>query len=251
MRKKLLLGNWKMNKTISETKEFAKSIDTLVELAKEKDIDIGVAPVYLSLQTLKELVPETFIVSAQNCHFKDSGAYTGEISIPMLKEIGIDWCIIGHSERRTYDNETSEKCNLKIVKLLENNFAPVYCVGETLEQFENNKTMDVVKDQIEKGFLNISKEDASKIVVAYEPVWSIGTGKNASKEIAENVCAFIRSLLVDLYDKETAEKVRILYGGSVKPNNIKEYMKMDNIDGALVGGASLSVESYKELIQNI
>ena len=111
--------------------------------------------------------------------------------------------------------------------------------------------MDVVKDQIEKGFLNISKEDASKIVVAYEPVWSIGTGKNASKEIAENVCAFIRSLLVDLYDKETAEKVRILYGGSVKPNNIKEYMKMNNIDGALVGGASLSVESYKELIQNI
>lgn len=251
MRKKLLLGNWKMNKTISETKDFAKSIDVLVNLAKEKDIDIGVAPVYLSLQTLKELVPESFIVAAQNCHFKDNGAYTGEISIPMLKEIGINWCIIGHSERRSYDNETSEKCNLKIVKLLENNFVPVYCVGETLTQFENNETMDVVKDQIVKGFLNINKDDASKIVIAYEPVWSIGTGKNASKEIAENVCAFIRSLIVELYDKQTADKVRILYGGSVKPNNIEEYMKMDNIDGALVGGASLSVESYKELIQNI
>lgn len=251
MRRKLLLGNWKMNKTVTEAKEFALNAKELGKLARQNKVDMGVCVPYICLAPVKKILKTSLIVGAENCHELDHGAYTGEISIPMLKDIGISWCIIGHSERRTYDNETSEKCNLKIVKLLENNFVPVYCVGETLEQFENNKTMDVVKDQIEKGFLNISKEDASKIVIAYEPVWSIGTGKNASKEIAENVCAFIRYLLVELYDKETAEKVRILYGGSVKPNNIKEYMKMDNIDGALVGGASLSVESYKELIQNI
>ena len=240
-----------MNKTISETKEFLKDINELVSLAKEKDIDIGIAPTYLCLETIKNNVPSSVIVASQNCHYLDNGAYTGEVSVLMLKELGIDWSIIGHSERRTYDNETSQKCNLKIKKLLENNCTPVYCVGETLEQFENNRTCDVVKEQIVEGLKDIKLEDLNKIVIAYEPVWSIGTGKNASKEIAENVCAFIRSLLVDLYNKEEAEKVRILYGGSVKPNNIKEYMQEKDIDGALVGGASLKVDSYKELIHNI
>ena len=249
MRKKLLLGNWKMNKTVAEAKEFALASIDLLKLAESKGIEMGVAPTYLSLAAVKEINPN-MIVAAQNCHFKENGAYTGEISIPMLKELGIDWVIIGHSERRTYDNETSEKCNLKIKELLKNNMIPVYCVGETLEQFENGKTDEVVVGQIREGLKDLTPEEAKKVVIAYEPVWSIGTGKNASKEIAENVCALIRSIIHSDFG-EVSEEVRILYGGSVKPVNVKEYMSMKDIDGALVGGASLKVDSYKELVENM
>ena len=245
------MGNWKMNKLTSEAAQFAQQADELLALAKESDIDVGVAPTFISLRKVRKYAPATFIVAAQNCHYKTNGAYTGEVSIPMLLDIGINTVIIGHSERRAYDNETSEKCNLKILELLKANMMPIYCVGETLEQFENNLTTDVVKDQLIKGLKDVAIEDLAKLVIAYEPVWSIGTGKNASKEIAENVCAFIRSTIADLYTKEAAENVRILYGGSVKPDNVKAYMSMDNIDGALVGGASLAIESYKELIVNM
>ena len=245
------MGNWKMNKLTSEAAQFAQQADELLALAKESDIDVGVAPTFISLRKVRKYAPSTFIVAAQNCHYKTNGAYTGEVSIPMLLDIGINTVIIGHSERRAYDNETSEKCNLKILELLKANMMPIYCVGETLEQFENNLTTDIVKDQLIKGLKDVAIEDLAKLVIAYEPVWSIGTGKNASKEIAENVCAFIRSTIADLYTKEAAENVRILYGGSVKPDNVKAYMSMDNIDGALVGGASLVIESYKELIVNM
>lgn len=245
------MGNWKMNKLTSEAAQFAQQADELLALAKESDIDVGVAPTFISLRKVRKYAPATFIVAAQNCHYKTNGAYTGEVSIPMLLDIGINTVIIGHSERRAYDNETSEKCNLKILELLKANMMPIYCVGETLEQFENNLTTDIVKDQLIKGLKDVAIEDLAKLVIAYEPVWSIGTGKNASKEIAENVCAFIRSTITDLYTKEAAENVRILYGGSVKPDNVKAYMSMDNIDGALVGGASLAIESYKELIVNM
>ena len=245
------MGNWKMNKLTSEAAQFAQQADELLALAKESDIDVGVAPTFISLRKVRKYAPQTFIVAAQNCHYKTNGAYTGEVSIPMLLDIGINTVIIGHSERRAYDNETSEKCNLKILELLKANMMPIYCVGETLEQFENNLTTDIVKDQLIKGLKDVAIEDLAKLVIAYEPVWSIGTGKNASKEIAENVCAFIRSTIADLYTKEAAENVRILYGGSVKPDNVKAYMSMDNIDGALVGGASLAIESYKELIVNM
>ena len=251
MRRKLLMGNWKMNKLTSEAAQFAQQADELLALAKESDIDVGVAPTFISLRKVRKYAPSTFIVAAQNCHYKTNGAYTGEVSIPMLLDIGINTVIIGHSERRAYDNETSEKCNLKILELLKANMMPIYCVGETLEQFENNLTTDIVKDQLIKGLKDVAIEDLAKLVIAYEPVWSIGTGKNASKEIAENVCAFIRSTIADLYTKEAAENVRILYGGSVKPDNVKAYMSMDNIDGALVGGASLAIDSYKELIVNM
>lgn len=245
------MGNWKMNKLTSEAAQFAQQADELLALAKESNIDVGVAPTFISLRKVRKYAPATFIVAAQNCHYKTNGAYTGEVSIPMLLDIGINTVIIGHSERRAYDNETSEKCNLKILELLKANMMPIYCVGETLEQFENNLTTDIVKDQLIKGLKDVVIEDLAKLVIAYEPVWSIGTGKNASKEIAENVCAFIRSTIADLYTKEAAENVRILYGGSVKPDNVKAYMSMDNIDGALVGGASLAIESYKELIVNM
>ena len=202
------------------------------------------------LQTVKENATKNLIVAAQNVHAADHGAYTGEISIPMLKEIGIDWVILGHSERRTYDNETSEKCNAKIKALLANDMIPVYCCGESLETFEAGKTASFVEEQIRKGFEGLTPEQAAKVVVAYEPIWAMGTGKNATKEIAEETIASIRAVLRDMFGK-VAEEIRILYGGSVKPNNIAEYMSEPDIDGALVGGASLELASYQALIENL
>ena len=250
MRKKLLLGNWKMNKTAAEAKEFAVAAKPLVKLARANRIDLGVAPTYLSLAVTRKYAAKSMIVAAQNVHFNDYGAFTGEVSIPMLKEFKINWVILGHSERRTYDNETSEKCNEKMKALIANQMIPVYCCGETLEQFEAGLTKKVVKEQIEKGFAGISEEDAKKCVVAYEPIWSIGTGKNASTEIAQDVCKYIRKVLKGVVGK-ASNKIRILYGGSVKPENIKAYLSCKDVDGALVGGASLKIDSYEGLLNNI
>lgn len=250
MRRKLLLGNWKMNKTSKEALTFAKQTDELVKIAKENNVDLGVAPTYLSLQIVKENVSCDMIVASQNCHFEDHGAFTGEISIPMLKDVDISWCIIGHSERRSYDNETDEKCNKKIKALFANKMVPVYCVGETLAQFENGQTKEVVERQIRIGLKDLTKDEVNNLVIAYEPVWSIGTGKNASKEIAEDVCKFIRDILSDMFGT-VCEDIRILYGGSVKPDNIKQYLSCPDVDGALVGGASLNIDSYKQLLINI
>lgn len=238
-----------MNKTRAEAAEFAHASLALLAFAKSKKVDIGVTPTYLSLDVVKSINPH-LIVGAQNVHPKTSGAYTGEISIPMLKELGIDWSLVGHSERRSYYGETNQSCNEKVLALLANHMTPLFCVGETLQEFEAGLTKKVVETQVKQGLLNVSVEDAKNIVIAYEPVWSIGTGKNASKEIAEDVCGFIREILHELFGK-TSQKIRILYGGSVKPTNIKEYMAMPNIDGALVGGASLAVDSFKQLIENI
>lgn len=251
MRRKLLLGNWKMNKTVTESIEFAKGAKELGKEAKAHKIDIGICVPYLSLQSVKKIVKKSLFVGAENVHFEDHGAFTGEVSIPMLKDINIDMSLVGHSERRTYDNETNEKCNKKILALLANNMTPVYCCGESLETFENGKTKEFVKEQIIEGFKDVSLEDATKVIVAYEPIWSIGTGKNASSDIAEDICAFIRKTLRGLYGAKTANKIRILYGGSVKPNNIKEYLAQKDVDGALVGGASLKLDSYTELLRNI
>ncbi len=250
MRKKLLLGNWKMNKTIAEAKAFAEASIDFDKLAKANNIDIGVAPTYLCLDAVKS-INKDMIVAAQNCHFLENGAYTGEVSIPMLKEINIDWVILGHSERRTYDNETSGVCNKKIKALLANDMTPVYCCGESLDLFEKGLTKSYVKAQIKEGFEGLSAEEAKKVIIAYEPIWSIGTGKNASTEIAQDICSFVRSIIKELYSEEVAESVRVLYGGSVKPVNVKEYLSQNDIDGALVGGASLKVESFKELLDNI
>ena len=190
------------------------------------------------------------IVAAQNVHYLDHGAYTGEVSIPMLKELGVTWSLIGHSERRTYDNETNEKCNLKIKALIANEMAAVYCVGETLQEFEAGKTKEVVGRQVREGLKDLSKEDAKHVVLAYEPVWSIGTGKNASTEIAVDVCKFIRDVYREMFG-EVADEVLILYGGSVKPENIKAYLSCEDVDGALVGGASLKIDSFEALLTNI
>lgn len=249
-RRKLLLGNWKMNHTIAESKEFCSHSADMIKLAAEKGIDIGVAPSYLSLQTVKENAGN-MIVAAQDCHFADHGAYTGFVSIPMIKELEIDWCLVGHSERRLYAAETSLTCNRKIKALIENKMTVVYCVGESLADFESGRTKSIVKEQLLIGLMDIAKEDTDKIVVAYEPVWSIGTGKNASVEIAEDICGYIRKLLADMFGQEKADTIRVLYGGSVKPVNVNDYMKAPDIDGALVGGASLAPDSFAELIKNI
>ena len=239
-----------MNKLASEAKEFAVASRDLAKKAEANNIDLGVAPTYLSLATVKENAAKTMIVAAQNVHFNDHGAFTGEVSIPMLKEFGIDWVLIGHSERRTYDNETNEKCNAKIKALIANNMVPVYCVGETLEQFEANQTKAVVGEQVRVGLKELTAEDVKNLVVAYEPVWSIGTGKNASTEIAEDVCKFIRDVLREMFG-DVADEIRVLYGGSVKPENIKAYLSCPDVDGGLVGGASLKIVSYEALLNNI
>ena len=249
MRRKLLFGNWKMNKTCAEAVAFAKDASSLLALAKEHDIDVGVAPTYLSLASVKKANPE-LTVAAQNCHFEDHGAFTGEISVPMLLDLGITWCLVGHSERRTYYAESNDSCNKKLKVLLANKMTPIYCVGETLAEFEAGSTKKVIEEQIRVGLEGLNKEDVAEMVIAYEPVWSIGTGKNASKEIAQDICGYIRELVKEMYG-EASETVRILYGGSVKPENVRAYLSEPDVDGALVGGASLKSESFKQLVENI
>ncbi len=250
MRKKLLLGNWKMNKTPSEAKAFAMEATEMIEFAVKNGIDVGVAPTFVCLDAVKSNIDSKCIVAAQNVNEHDHGAYTGEISIPMLKEIGIDWVILGHSERRAYNGETSEACNLKIKALLANAMTPVYCCGESLETFEKGETNSFVSEQIKKGLADLSAEEAKKVVIAYEPIWAIGTGKSASKEIAEETIFSIRNLLKEMFG-DAANDIRILYGGSVKPENVASYMSEPDIDGALVGGASLDPKSYRGLIEGM
>ncbi len=250
MRKKLLLGNWKMNKTRPEAKEFAEGCGKMVEYAIAHGIDVGVAPTFVCLCPVIKHAPAELIVAAQNVNEHPSGAYTGEISIPMLQELGVKWCILGHSERREYNGETSEACNLKIKALLSADMIPVYCCGESLSTFEEGKTKEFVEEQIRVGLKDLTPEEARKVVIAYEPIWAIGTGKSATKEIAEDTIGYIRGVLRSLFG-EAAEDIRILYGGSVKPGNIAEYMSEPDIDGALVGGASLTLESYQGLIEGL
>lgn len=243
MRKPIIVGNWKMNKTIAETKAFVEAVDPAVT----DKADWGIATPYLALQTAKENA-KNLIVAAENLHFKDSGAYTGEVSAAMLKEIGIEWTIIGHSERRQYFGETDETVNAKMLQAFKNDITPIVCVGETLEEYEKGITKDVVKTQTVAAFKDVCPECAAKAVIAYEPVWAIGTGKTATNEIAQDVCAYIRSVMADLYGQEVADKVRIQYGGSVKPEGLKALLEQPDIDGALVGGASLVEDSYKAMI---
>ena len=187
-------------------------------------------------------------VGAQNVHFEDEGAFTGEVSVRMLEDIGVDYCIVGHSERRQYFAETNETVNLKLKKLLAGSIKPIMCCGESLEQRDSGVLFDFVKTQLLEGLAGISAEDMKKVVIAYEPIWAIGTGRTASPEQAEEMCAFIRQTLIEMYDEETADEVIIQYGGSVKPANATEIMNQDEIDGALVGGASLKAEDFMKII---
>lgn len=245
MRKPIIAGNWKMNKTIKEALEFAEAVKG--KICPDKAEAVICAPFTL-LKDLKEAVAGTDIkIGAQNMHFEDNGAFTGEVAPAMLKEIGMDYVIIGHSERRQYFNETDETVNKKVLKALEVGIDPIVCCGETLEEREADKTKDVVKVQVEAALKDVAKEDLAKVVIAYEPIWAIGTGKTATSEQANDVIAYIREVVKGLYG-ELAEEVRIQYGGSVKPANVAEIMAQSDIDGALVGGASLKAEDFLALL---
>lgn len=246
MRTPIIAGNWKMFKTIKEGVEF---INQIKEKVNNTDVEPVLCAPYTMLKDLKEASKGTNIkIAAQNMHYEENGAFTGEISAIMLKEIGIDYVVIGHSERRQYFNETDETVNKKTLKALEYGINPIVCVGETLQERENDKTKDVVKVQTERGLLNVSKEDICKVVIAYEPVWAIGTGKTASSKEANEVIAYIREVLKNMFGEEISEEVRIQYGGSVKPSNVEEIMNEEDIDGALVGGASLIPSDFVELV---
>lgn len=242
----IIAGNWKMNNTISEALIL---IDEIKKHDLSKDVETVICVPYISLNEVKKAVKGTDIkVGAQNMHWEDGGAYTGEISPIMLKEIGIDYCIIGHSERRQYFNESDGTVNKKIQAALKYGIKPILCVGETLEQRNAAKEEKVVEAQVLKGLEGISKESIEDIVIAYEPIWAIGTGKTASSDDADKICEFIRKTIGSKYGEEAKAAIRIQYGGSVKPTTIKELMSKKDIDGALVGGASLVAEDFANLV---
>lgn len=245
MRKPIIAGNWKMHKTIAEALEFVNEVKDRVNNDK---VEAVICAPFTLLKDLKQATKGTNIkIGAQNMHFEEKGAFTGEISPLMLKELDMDYVVIGHSERRQYFNETDETVNKKVLKALEVGIDPILCVGETLEEREAGNTKDVCKVQVEKALENVSKEDLAKVVIAYEPVWAIGAGKTATSEDANDVIAYIREVVANLYG-ELANEVRIQYGGSVKPSNVAEIMNQSDIDGALVGGASLEANDYVELV---
>lgn len=246
-RRPIIAGNWKMNKHRDEALEFIYQVnDKLPERDKVESVICAPA---LYLRDLIKRQGDELRIGAQTMHHLDSGAYTGEIAARMLKNIGVSYVIIGHSERRAYYNETDETVNLKTKKALEFNLVPLVCVGEELEIREAGTTNEVVGKQVVAAFKDISENDAAQIVVAYEPIWAIGTGKTATKEQANETIKAIRDVIKDLYNDEVANKVRILYGGSVNPSNIEELLATSDIDGALVGGASLEPESFLKLAE--
>lgn len=235
-----------MFKTKAEAAAFAEEFKTLY---KDTDVQTAVCAPFTDLEMLIEAFKGTDIkVGAQNVHFADEGAYTGEISAAMLEETGVDFCIVGHSERRQSFGETDETVNLKLKKLFEGSIRPIMCVGESLEERDAGKELEKVKTQLELGLDGIPGKDIEKLVIAYEPIWAIGTGRTATPQQAGEMCAFIRNTLIGLYGEDTADRVIIQYGGSVKPANATEIMNMDEIDGALVGGASLKAKDFMEII---
>ena len=246
MRIPLIAGNWKMFKTKADASAFAEEFKSLY---KDTDVQAAICAPFTDLDVLVEAFRGTGIgVGAQNVHFADEGAYTGEISVAMLEEIGVDFCIVGHSERRQYFAETDETVNLKLKKLLAGTIRPIMCVGESLEQRDAGALFDVVRTQLTDGLAGIPAEDVRRVVIAYEPIWAIGTGRTATPEQAEEMCAFIRQVLIELYDEDIADEMILQYGGSVKPANATEIMNMDEIDGALVGGASLKPADLMAII---
>lgn len=240
MRKPIIIGNWKMNMGLKDGLIFLKELEQVTT-----NKEVGIACQAPLLERMKANA-HNVLIGAQNVHEETKGAYTGEISVELLKELNVDFAIIGHSERRTYYNENDEKINLKAKQLQANNIMPVICVGETLEQFESGKTLEVINKQVEVACKDL---DIEKCVIAYEPVWAIGTGKTATTEIAQNICSAIREKLSKLYNSEQANKVRIQYGGSVNESNIKDLLDSPDIDGALVGGASLKIADFIKLIE--
>lgn len=248
-RKKIIAGNWKMNMTPSEA---VKLVETLKPLVKNDEVDVVFCVPAIDIVPVVEAAKGTNIqVGAENMYFEEKGAYTGEISPNMLVDAGVKYVVLGHSERRGYFGETDEDINKKMHKAFEHGLTPIMCCGESLEQREQGVTMDFIRQQVKIGFQGLTADQAKKAVIAYEPIWAIGTGKSADANIADEICGVVRSTVEKLYGKEVSEAVRIQYGGSVKPENIAEYMAKENVDGALVGGASLEADSFLALLDAV
>lgn len=243
MRKPIIVGNWKMNKTCKETVEFINAIEPVLHDAA----DYGVGAPFTALKDAT-VTAKNLIIAAENCHFEDNGAFTGEVSVPMLEELNVKYCIIGHSERRTMFGDTDETVNKKAKRLVKAGITPILCIGETEAQYDAGQTEKVIRDQLTGSLADMCADCVKDIVIAYEPIWAIGTGKSASKDDAQNCCAIVRDQVRKMYGDDAAEGVRVQYGGSVKPENIKEYMACEDIDGALIGGASLKVDSFTAII---
>jgi triosephosphate isomerase len=248
-RKKLIAGNWKMNKTAADAAVLVK--DIAFNVGQRNDVDVVVCPPFTALESAAAALEGTVVkLGAQNMHPEAGGAFTGEISAPMLRSLFVTHVILGHSERRSYFGETDAFINLKLLAALKNQLRPIFCVGETLAEREAGTTLKVIQGQVERGLEGVSKELAPSIVVAYEPVWAIGTGKVATSEQAQEVHAYIRGLLSKLFGDAAAQRVRILYGGSMKPSNAVELLNQADIDGGLIGGASLEARSFLDLIKS-
>ena len=246
MRKAVIAGNWKMNKTPEEA---VKVINELKPLVKDATCEVVICPTFVCLDAaIKAAKGSNIKIGAQNMHFEESGAFTGEVAPGMLEAMGIDYVVLGHSERREYFNETDEALNKKVKAAFAHNITPILCCGETLEQREAGVTNDFIACQIKVDMAGLTNEQAAKVVIAYEPIWAIGTGKTATKEQANETISAIRKVVEGMYGKEVADAVRIQYGGSVKPNTIKDQMAMSDIDGALVGGASLAAADFSAIV---
>lgn len=246
MRKPIIAGNWKMNKTPSEAVELVNELKPLV---KNAEVEVVVCPPFVCLPAVAQALEGSNIaLGAQNMHFEEKGAFTGEVAPGMLKELGVKYVIIGHSERRQYFAETDETVNKKVHAAFAHDLTPIVCVGETLEEREQGITEKVVEKQTRAALDGLSKENAQKTVIAYEPVWAIGTGKTATSQQANEVISFIRGIIADMFGKDVAEKIRIQYGGSMNAGNASELMAMPDIDGGLIGGASLKAEDFSKVI---
>lgn len=247
MRKTIIAGNWKMNKNVSEAIALAKALGAVAPVANQ--VEVVVCPPLTALYAVGQSIQGTTLgLGAQNMYFEESGAYTGEVSPSMIADCGASYVIIGHSERREYFGDTNAVVNKKIHAAIQHSLIPIFCVGESLTQRENGETMTFIETQLSEGLVNVSAKDVAAMVIAYEPIWAIGTGKTATSEQAEEVCAAVRANIAKLYDVQTAEAVRIQYGGSVKGDNAAEILAKPNIDGALVGGASLTVDAFMAIV---
>lgn len=248
MRRPLIAGNWKLNKTIDESRQLAMQLTA--DLNNITDRDIVIAPVFTALSSVSEIIIKSPIqLSAQNCYPTTSGAFTGEVSPLFLQDAGCQFVIIGHSERRQLLHETNAFINQKLIGVIHAELTPILCIGETLEQRENGQMLEVLTQQIEEGLAGLTTDQMATVVIAYEPIWAIGTGKTASSEQAQEAHAFIRELLQELFNATVAGQTRILYGGSVKPDNVDNLMAQKDIDGALVGGASLKAEDFIRIVR--
>lgn len=247
LRKAVIAGNWKMNKNREETKSF---INDLKPLVKDDTCDIVICVPFTNLETaLRETKGTNIKVGAENVHFAKSGAYTGEVSADMLTEMGIEYVIIGHSERRQYFGETDETVNFRTKAALDAGMTVILCVGEMLSDRENGITEELVALQIKVALRNVEKEQLSRVIIAYEPVWAIGTGKTATAQQAQEVCAYIRNVIASIYDKETADSITIQYGGSMNTSNAEELLSKPDVDGGLIGGASLKAEDFSVIVK--